>query len=72
MPRRPKTSDSYRCANPACERRLLISGYSVGQILPGVSAERIHRAAESWTPGFTLLCTCGHYTVVTRWRPNPV
>jgi predicted RNA-binding Zn-ribbon protein involved in translation (DUF1610 family) len=70
MPRKEKTPATYLCAH--CGRRLLIDTYRVDVIAPDAEPERIHRQQESWTAGFTLLCTCGHYTVVTRWRPNPV
>lgn len=72
MPRQPKgprVPEMYRCGNPACERNLLVSGYKA-RVPEGTAPERVHRVQESGMPPFTLMCTCGHYTVVSEWRDS--
>jgi hypothetical protein len=61
--------DMYECANPGCNRRLETEKYSVSVPSSGVAADRIHPVLEPSLPAFTLLCTCGHFTVVTPARP---
>jgi hypothetical protein len=60
-----RASEVYHCQNPACGRLLLISGYTVAQVRKDAPAEKIHRVRDPiMAPGVTLLCSCGHYTVV--------
>jgi hypothetical protein len=60
----------YPCRNPDCSRTtpLSVSGYGAG--LPNdVNPAKVHEVTEDFG-GVTLLCsTCGHFTVVTRYRP---
>jgi hypothetical protein len=55
--------ERYVCANPKCERTLL-PAYDSRPILPLTRPERIHRVVDPTVTGFTVLCGCGHYTVV--------
>ncbi len=55
--------ERYLCANPKCKRTLL-PAYDNQPILPFTRPERIHRVVDPTVTGFTVLCGCGHYTVV--------
>jgi hypothetical protein len=65
-PKRPKNPDAYKCAN--CRRTLVLSGYS-GSPLADTPDERIHRITDPSLPGFSLHCTCDHYTIVAHRHP---
>lgn len=67
QPKGPRVPETYRCANPECGHLMLVSGYSVDS--PGdTPPERVHHVTETGVLPFTLLCACGHYTVVSPWR----
>lgn len=61
--------DFYACGN--CKRDLKVSEYRTRQT-PDVESEEddvhIHYSPNYYP--FTLMCTCGHYTVVTDVRQN--
>ncbi len=58
----------YTCGN--CKRDLKVRDYQTSQT-PDMELERdsihIHFSPNMYP--FTLMCTCGHYTVVTDVRP---
>ncbi len=55
--------DYYSCGN--CKRDLKVSEYRTSQT-PDVDVH-IHYSPSLYP--FTLMCTCGHYTVVTDVKP---
>jgi hypothetical protein len=59
-----RVPEMYRCANPGCGRALVTASYAGGP-LSATAPERIHRVTEPILPAFSLICTCGHYTVVS-------
>lgn len=63
----PRVPEMYRCRNPACERNVLVSGY-LATVPKGTAPGRVHSVEESGVLPFTLMCSCGHYTVVSPWR----
>jgi hypothetical protein len=59
-----KLPTQIECANPACDRKLLVTTDDKdASPLPGTPPEKIHNA---YAPGVQLRCvhcpTCGHYT----------
>lgn len=68
-PKHPKNPVAYNCANPACGRSLVLSGYGGLHPREDTPEDHIHRIVSFDIPGFTLLCTCGHYTVVAAHHP---
>lgn len=58
--------EMYKCGG--CGRALLVEGVGGYEMPSGPPADtpedRISRIVDPRTPGFTLLCTCGHWTVV--------
>jgi hypothetical protein len=64
----PQTAQ-YKCANPACPRWLGVKDYLESHPGPEVPAEEIHNVVDTSVPPITLLCSCGHYTVVWNQKP---
>lgn len=63
------TPDYYPCGN--CGRDLKVSEYS-SYCSPDIKAKRsdVHvHYSPNYYP-FTLMCTCGNYTVVTDVKPS--
>jgi hypothetical protein len=58
--------EMYKCGG--CGRALLVEGVGGYEMPSGppvdTPEDRISRIIDPRTPGFTLLCTCGHWTVV--------
>lgn len=66
--RSPRMPNSYKCANPACPRTtwLRMENHRTNYPDKSVEAERVHRVYDPSVPaGFALLCTCGHYSLVS-------
>lgn len=59
-----KRPDTVNCGNHACMRpNLNLLDYSCGSPGDDVDKERIHWRAYPAISGYTIVCTCGHYTV---------
>lgn len=58
----------YECAG--CGRNLEVDRYSVGLPIGDVAEEKIYRVLRPNLSRFVLLCTCGHYTVVSPREPK--
>jgi len=65
----PKVPEHYECANPSCRRTLQTRYYMMDRVGNAVP-EEVHQVFAPNLPLFTLMCTCGHYTVVKPWREN--
>ncbi len=61
----------YLCANPACGRRLETSRY-LAELPVDAVADRVLSVWEPNLPAFTILCTCGCFTVVSPRKEPPV
>jgi rRNA maturation protein Nop10 len=67
---RRKTSDMYRCANPACTRTTPLEITTNNGNETGAPPEHVHRTSDGLR-SFTIICpNCGHYTVVSPYRPS--
>jgi hypothetical protein len=60
--------DTYRCGNGACGRNLEMHKYQIPNRPPGSAEQegKVHRQKMPDYWSFTLMCTCGHYTVVEQ------
>ena len=67
--KRPTNPVSYKCANPKCTRTLIVSSYSPSYPSADTPDERVHRISDSSIPGFSMLCTCGNFTIVAARHP---
>lgn len=62
--KRPKTPKIFKCAH--CGRALEIAKYSGACPATDTPTERVHVVKSSALASLTMLCTCGHYTIVER------
>lgn len=64
----PKLPETYPCGG--CKRDLNVMDYK--DIYPDdtVPTEKIHRHYNSHIMSFSMMCTCGHYTIVDWPKPS--
>jgi|JI8StandDraft_1071087.scaffolds.fasta_scaffold376738_2 hypothetical protein len=61
-----KQMEYVDCGNPACQRTLKREDYDGFYPKPNTPKDHIHRWENRQCYDYSVLCTCGHYTIAVH------